>query len=30
VTHDPKTAAAAKQVLHLEKGRLVERAVMAT
>ncbi|HLL89542.1 MAG TPA: ATP-binding cassette domain-containing protein, partial [Tepidisphaeraceae bacterium] len=25
VTHDPKSAAQAKQVLHLEKGRLVER-----
>jgi putative ABC transport system ATP-binding protein len=24
VTHDPKTAACAQQVLHLEKGRLVE------
>ena len=27
VTHDPKSAAQAKQVLHLEKGRLVEQAV---
>src|SRR5690606_9901021 len=26
VTHDPKTAARAQQVLHLEKGRLVEAA----
>lgn len=25
VTHDPKTAACAKQTLHLEKGRLIER-----
>ena len=29
VTHDPKTAAVARQTLHLEKGRLVERAVLA-
>ena len=29
VTHDPKTAASAKQTLHLEKGQLVERAVLA-
>ena len=27
VTHDPKTAAYADQVLHLEKGKLIERAV---
>ena len=27
VTHDPKTAACAGQVLHLEKGRLVESAL---
>jgi putative ABC transport system ATP-binding protein len=27
VTHDPKTAAAAGRVLHLEKGRLVETVV---
>jgi putative ABC transport system ATP-binding protein len=26
VTHDPKSAAQARQVLHLEKGRLVEQA----
>ena len=29
VTHDPKTAASAKQTLHLEKGQLVEHAVLA-
>jgi putative ABC transport system ATP-binding protein len=29
VTHDPKTAACAQQVLHLEKGRLVEHAAAA-
>ena len=28
VTHDPKTAAFADQTLHLEKGRLVESAVL--
>ena len=29
VTHDPKTAGYADQTLHLEKGRLVEAAVMS-
>ncbi|HEV7302060.1 MAG TPA: ABC transporter ATP-binding protein [Tepidisphaeraceae bacterium] len=29
VTHDPKSAAYARQVLHLEKGRLVEQPAMA-
>ena len=29
VTHDPKTAACAGQVLHLEKGRLVESTAVA-
>ncbi len=29
VTHDPKTADVARQVLHLEKGRLAEKAVQA-
>lgn len=29
VTHDPKTAAHAHRVLHLEKGRLIERDVAA-
>ena len=29
VTHDPKTAGCAEQVLHLEKGQLVEHAVVA-
>jgi putative ABC transport system ATP-binding protein len=30
VTHDPKAASHARQVLHLEKGRLVEQASHAT